>query len=646
MCGIAGYSGAFSPGVLEPMSAALRWRGPDGEGRWSDEAAGVGLAHRRLAILDTRPEGDQPMANAAGDVVICYNGEIYNYRELRRELEGAGFAFRTGTDTEVLLALYERDGAAMLERLNGIFAFAIWDAKAGRMLLARDHAGVKPLYYAQTPSGVLFASELKALRAWEGLDRTVDARAIALHLSYLWAPAPYTMFRAVRKLEPGMAMTLEGGRVARRWRHYALPEPAPEHGRSEAAWAGALAEVFERCVTRQLVSDVPVGAFLSGGLDSSAIVAMMARAGTLGDFPCYTIAFEGSEDPGLTADLPYARRAAAHLGVRLEETPVAPAMLEDLPTMLFHLDEPQADPAPLNALAIARAARADGIKVLLSGAGGDDVFTGYRRHLALRMERYWSWSPRALRRAARAASTLLPAGSGIGRRARKQLANAHLDPDDRLVSYFLWLDAERRDALLSPDLREALEGFDPLDPLRETLAAHPARHDPIERMLLLEQTFFLPDHNLNYTDKTTMAAGVEGRVPFLDPELLAFAARIPTELKQKGRTGKHILKKAMEPFLPREVIHRPKTGFGVPLRRWMEGELRELVEETLDPRTLRDRGWFDPQAVARLRADNAARRLDAAYPLFALVCLELWARLFIDAQPHDPPKPLHNVHAN
>jgi asparagine synthase (glutamine-hydrolysing) len=662
MCGIAGFQGDYSAGLLERMTAAVAHRGPDGCGTLllpgEGGAAPTGLGHRRLSIIDLSERGRQPMAApcprcgsaGAADLALTYNGEVYNFAELRRELRAQGHRFHSGTDTEVLLHLYAEAGLAMPERLNGIFAFALRDGRAagrpagverGDVLLVRDQIGVKPLYVAETRRGVLFASELKALLQCGDLPRQVDPEAVYQALAYLWTPAPRTALVGVRKPPPGSALLLRGGRVAREWRYYRLPYGRAPLPGSEREVADELRERLAEAVRRQMVSDVPVGAFLSGGLDSSAVVAMMKRAQPQARPRCYSIGFRGGEElDGAAPDLPYARRVAAHLGVELHELEIGPESSGELERMVWHLDEPQADPAPINALRICERARDLGTTVLLSGAGGDDIFSGYRRHRALRAERAWRWLPALVRRGLAAPARALRAGGNGGwmdhvalRRAAKLFAHAGLPADERAVAYFWWNDVELRRALLAPGPRAAVAGRTGAEPLLASLAEIADERDPLNRMLFLETRHFLADHNLNYTDKMGMASGVEVRVPLLDLELVEFAARIPSAYKQRGREGKAVFKRAMEPLLPRDVIYRSKTGFGAPLRQWLRGELREVVDETLSPRSLASRGLFEPAAVRRLLELERAGRVEGAYTVFALMCVELWCRMFVDAAP-------------
>jgi asparagine synthase (glutamine-hydrolysing) len=439
------------------------------------------------------------------------------------------------------------------------------------------------------------------------------------------------MLKAVRKLEPGTALRIRDGRLQRKWRFYDLP-----FDQEFVDWptGDAIIQVrkyLTQAVERQLVSDVPVGAFLSGGLDSSSVVALAQRAMGNERLQCFTIGFR---DPralaeGMAEDLPYAQRVANQLDVDLHAIYVGPEMVDELPNMVFHLDEPQADPAPINALFISRLAREHGIKVLLSGAGGDDIFTGYRRHYALNQEPLWSWLPHGVRTGiSRAAGALRPT-SELRRRVSKALRNADLEGDERIAAYFHWIDPYQLNTLLSDDLLAATaEG--PPGPVLDAIHALPASVPPLNRMLYLEGKFFLADHNLNYVDKVSMANGVEVRVPMLDPDLVALAARLPLRLKQRGRMGKWVLRKAMAPYLPRAVLYRSKAGFGAPLRNWLREDLRPLVDELLSERSLAERGVFDPQGVRNMIRADRERRHDASYTIFSMMCIELWCRMFVD----------------
>jgi len=631
MCGIIGYSGRFEHGSLESGIRAICHRGPDDAGSFFDDGAAVGLGHARLSIIDLSPLGHQPMQALDGAVQLVFNGEIYNYRELRKELEAKGHAFRGHSDTEVILHLYLEEGEKMLSRLNGIFTVAFFDARTGTTLVARDALGVKPLYYTEQPHGVAFASEIKGLlRLVPGL-RELDPVSLHRYLTFLWCPGEGTPLKAVRKLLPGEAMVLRQGKVERRFTWYRLPAfrgVSRDLGEREAV-EGTVHHV-RAAVQRQMVADVPVGAFLSGGLDSSAVVAFAREIAP--DLQCFTIRQVGGTEAGVTDDLPYAERVAKHLGVKLHTVEIeASRMAGDIERMVWQLDEPLADPAPLNVLYICEVARQSGMKVLLSGAGGDDLFTGYRRHHALLLQRYWDWVPRGARGLIESAAARLDQRRPWLRRLAKATNGAGLEGDERIANYFRWARESELLGLFSEESRRAIGPTAALAPMLDFMRPLPGQLPPIERMLALEQRFFLADHNLPYTDKMSMAVGVEVRVPLLDLELVDFSARVPSEFKQRGKTGKWVFKKAMEPYLPHDVIYRPKSGFGAPIRRWMRHELRPLVGDLLGESSLRRRGLFDPAAVSRLIAANQEGRVDASYTLLSLLAIEIWCRRFVDA---------------
>lgn len=633
MCGIVGLWA--TDGDISRIGAAISaiaHRGPDAHGSYNDAIAGVALGHTRLAIIDVSPAGAQPMLHDDGLVALVFNGEIYNYKDLRAPLVEAGVSFRGHSDTEVLLHLYLRYGREMLPKLNGIFALAIYDKRKGELLLARDALGVKPIYFTQSTCGFAFASEIKALRELVSDLGVVNAVGLNQYLTHLWSPGPSTMFTNVQKLDPGEWILVAGGRIVDKQRWHT---PAPMRLRALAMTAdvasNAVRYTLRRAVHRQMVADVPVGAFLSGGLDSSAVVAFARELAP--DIRCFTIETTGGRDAGEADDLPYAKRVAKHLNVKLDVVQVdASRMAADVERMVWQLDEPLADPAPLNALYIAQLARESGIKVLLSGAGGDDLFTGYRRHLAVQHERLWSWLPQDARVALGRWTSRLDQRSGIGRRLGRLFAGAGKSGDERLAAYFAWATPDTLRPLFSADMLARLTGTRADQPMLDYLRELPRELSPLAKMLALEQRFFLADHNLLYTDKMSMAIGVEVRVPFLDLDLVDLAVSIPDALKQRRTIGKWVLKRAMEPLLPHDVIYRPKTGFGAPLRRWMRNDLKMLLNDLLSPASLKSRGLFDPAAVQKLIVDNETGRRDGAYILFSLLCIEIWCRRFMDVK--------------
>ncbi|MDQ3935390.1 MAG: asparagine synthase (glutamine-hydrolyzing) [Actinomycetota bacterium] len=635
MCGICGYAGRGSDALVESMTAAMPHRGPDGSGVRTFEArdgrAGAGLGHRRLSIIDPTPRGAQPMSYAGGALWITYNGELYNFRELRAELERDGFAFTSDCDTEVLLAMYRRHGRDMLDRLNGIYAFGIWDDERGELFLARDRLGVKPLYHAEHGGSLYFASEVKALLP--ALPQVaLNEAAVPAYLTFLWVPDPETMFRGVRMLPAGHYAVWRDGRLdIRQWWDMSF---APER-RPEDEWAGAVRESVQESVRRQMVSDVPLGGFLSGGLDSSAIVAEMSRVA--GRVSTYTVGFspEDLSHDIIPDDVRYSREIAKRFDVDYHEQILETEMVDLLPKLVWHMDEPVADPAAITTYLICSAA-SERLTVILSGMGGDEVFAGYPRHLAARLGRALDVAPARLRSAIRRSLegrlTMGKPGRlrGPRRNLMKFLRGIDAPFDRRYLTSTSYYRPDELPALLSGDMRPVLADNDPF-----------ARHDEyfdrvagqhwVNQLLYVDMKTFLPNLNLTYTDKMSMAASTEVRVPLLDDEVVSLSGRIPANLKLHGTTRKYVFKKSMEPVLPRSVIYRPKAGFSAPLRSWLVGELAPMVDDVLAPERVARRGLFDPAEVRRLVEANRAGTEDNALRLWALLTLELWQQTFVDA---------------
>jgi asparagine synthase (glutamine-hydrolysing) len=629
MCGIAGiYGGNLS--TIESANFAISHRGPDDYGIYTNQSLKVALGHQRLSIIDTSSLGHQPMTSDDDRFVLVFNGEIYNYQELRVELIEKGFTFKSKSDTEVLLNLYLLEGKGMLSKLNGIFVFAILDTHSGSLFIARDALGVKPLYYLVKDSMFAFASEIKALLKFVPDNKELDIESINHYLSFLWCPGDGTPLRSVKKLLPGEAIVVKNGRIIDKWLWYKLPiltNIKKDLDKGQAI--SGVTKYLKQAVQRQMVADVPLGAFLSGGLDSSAIVAFARELHP--DIRCFTIETKGKQDEGITNDLPYARRVAKHLNVALDVVSIdSHKMAYDLEFMVKQLDEPLADPAALNVFYISRLAKEQGIKVLLSGAGGDDVFTGYRRHYALQLERYWSWLPKTIRIRMENISKNLNTNNSFSRRLSKMFNGAGLEKTDRLINYFRWSDDSLLQSLYSPEFKSQLSKSDSNQVMQDFLEPILTSSSSLDQMLSLEQRFFLSDHNLNYTDKMSMAAGVEVRVPFLDLDLVDFSSKIPNQFKQRRGVGKWVLKKAMEPYLPKDIIYRPKTGFGAPLRTWMQNDLKEIMEDLLSNKGINNRGFFSAQKVEKLMIDNNLGKIDASYTLFSLLCIEIWCRAYID----------------
>ncbi|HIG69291.1 MAG TPA: asparagine synthase (glutamine-hydrolyzing) [Myxococcales bacterium] len=635
MCGIAGYAGLHDPELLRPMTDAMIHRGPDDSGTWYDADAEIGFGHRRLAIIDLSPAGRQPMSNADESIFITYNGELYNYLEHRERLAKKGYPFRSNSDTEVMIALYETMGIDFLNELNGIFAFALWDAKKRRLILARDHAGVKPLYYRQDGRKLYFASELKALLKVPGSSRELHTPSVPDYLTFLWVPGENTLLSGIKKLEPGHFAIWEDGQLeTKRWFNI---EYEPDESRTEAQWNEEVHDSFMNATKRQMVSDVPLGAFLSGGLDSSSIVACMRNVYPDREINTYTVRFDRgamAREQGVD-DYPYARKVAKAIGVRLKSVMLQPEVISLLPKMVYHLDEPDADPAVFPSYLISKLAREDGTTVLLSGTGGDEVFFGYRSHQAYRLYERFAWMSRfpissMTRAGVKMSSSLLGAQNRYARRIAKFRRGLMQSGLDRHLEVADWSSHAAREGLFNDSVFDSMDSWDSSESMRRYHDDFVGEGELNLHSHLLIQTF-LAAHNFLYTDKSSMAVGLEARVPFMDVELMRLCARIPERYKLKGNVTKNVLKNAMGRYLPRDLIHRKKTGFGAPLRKWIQDDLQEVIQFFLGPEQVSRRGIFNPDQVQRIVKENTAGRADHAYLIYALVNLELWMQSFLDA---------------
>jgi asparagine synthase (glutamine-hydrolysing) len=631
MCGISGIlrrPGARSERLCDERQ---RHRGPDDCGHYSDPLGRAELWFRRLSILDLSAAGHQPMPNEDGTVWLVFNGEIYNYRPLRAELESRGHVFRSRTDSEVLLHLWEECGRHMLDRLNGMFAFAIWDERKGEAFLARDHAGIKPLYVTTTDGQLAFASEAKVLLSLPDVDTTVDPIALRQYLTFLYVPGERTMWRGIRKLPAGGWLSWTAQRVETgTWWDW---DQSTQDDRSPAEWAAAVRETLLETVERQLVSDVPLGALLSGGLDSSAVVAAAREVRSGESLRAYTsrVVHEGRLD--YADDLPYAREVASRLGIDLVEKDIAPSLTRLLPLLVWHTDEPLADPAIANSYLLCRSAREDGTVVLLTGNGGDELYHGYRSHTAIRLAKSASIVPPPLARVAGALAGGLVDQFGLStrnapRRAVRMLRFLGASPEQRVVELADWGSPEVRSRVLARE-----PGGEPLDVYGDFVRHFErsrARTDEERWTYVLFKTF-LPAHVLAYGDRTSMAPSVELRVPLLDRAMIEQAGRIPASLKYRDGQQKWILAEAVKDWLPPSIRTRPKTGFGIPLRQWLAGDLYRQMRQVLLGEQFHSRGLFDRVGVEATLDDLETNRRDVAYTVWALFTFEMWARTFVDA---------------
>ncbi|MBK6312964.1 MAG: asparagine synthase (glutamine-hydrolyzing) [Blastocatellia bacterium] len=640
MCGICGAVGTFDRGHVESMLARIAHRGPDDEGVYISDPMPNGsvgaLGHRRLSIIDLSSAGHQPMADASGRFWMTFNGEVYNYRELREELRGLGHEFVSGTDSETIVYAYREWGPQCVEHFNGMFAFAIWDEEKQELFAARDRLGIKPFYWTILdgrdggPKGFAFASEIKAFLDLPGFDRSFDFEALHQYLTFLWVPDPRTIFSSVKKLRPGHRMLVSA----------ANPEPLIEEfwdvrfdvdrSTSEDEWKDRLIEGLGRAVDRRLIADVPLGAFLSGGVDSSLIVALMTERM---DRPVqtYTIGFrdEDLKHDIQEDDVVWARKIAKLFKTDASERILEPDVMDLLPKLVYAMDEPVADPAIVTSFLICREAR-ETLTVLLSGMGGDELFAGYPRHKAMKIAGYYNAVPAGV---SRPLVDRLPASrpgpfNAPLRNLKKLAKSAALPWSERYLGFGTYFTDAEKVRLYAPALRERSGGFDAYEEHRRHLL-RVAAEDPLNQLLYLDLKTFLPCLNLTYTDKTSMAVALEARVPFLDHEFVALAGRMPPELKLKGLRSKYVLKKAAERHLPRDVVWRKKAGFRAPVRAWLANELKPMVEDLLSPERVAKRGLFDYAEVRRIIDDNLSGREDNSLKVYQLLTLELWHEAFL-----------------
>jgi asparagine synthase (glutamine-hydrolysing) len=632
MCGIVGVaaldpSRTPDPRVLERMLACVRHRGPDDEGRFS--GPGILLGHRRLSIIDVEG-GHQPLRGRRPDTVAVVNGELYNYRELGRRLEAGGSRFRTGSDSEVMAHAWDAWGLACLDEFDGMFAAAVWDGSARRLILARDRMGEKPLFYTVADGLLIFGSELSAVIAHPVVDARIDLRALREYLALEYVPAPHSIVEGVHKLEPGSALVLDNGNLHFH-RFWTLdPTPAPQSVSYEDA-VRELRHRLEHAVQSRLVSDVPLGIFLSGGIDSSSIAALAARHGALDTF---TIGFD---ETGFD-ESDHARAVARHIGSRHHERIVRPGELPDLvPGLGRLLDEPIGDASILPTAVLSRFAR-EHVTVALGGDGGDELFAGYPMHQAHRLAPWLRAVPPFMWSLLRSGASALPVTHGnftLGFRAETFLRGAASGPP---LNHVLWMSSfspAEQQALLAPDVRHAASDADPFAAIcrrwRESEGA-----PPLARATHLDAGTYLPDDILVKVDRASMAVGLEVRAPFLARAVVEHAFSLPDAYRMRGFTGKRILRDAVRDLLPRQILQRPKKGFGMPVAAWLNGALRPLVYDLLGETAVRQAGLFEPREVRRLLDQHGRMERDNRKQLWTLLVFELWRREHIASRATAP----------
>jgi len=627
MCGIAGFvdrnatraeagpGPSASAALVRAMCDVIRHRGPDDDGFFVGDGAAIGM--RRLSIIDLSG-GHQPIGNEDGSVWVVFNGEIYNYRELRAELLARGHLFTTDTDTETIVHAYETWGEDAFSRLRGMFGIALWDRRRRTLLLARDRVGIKPLHYAECGDRLYFGSEIKSILAAGALDRTLSVPALEHYLSFLYTPADATIFAGIRKLPPGHFLRWKDG-TSTIERYWQLP--------NDEAFDGSFAEASERlagiladAVRSHMVSDVPIGALLSGGIDSSLVVGLMARASSR---PIKTFSI-GFDEPAYD-ELEGARRIADHFGTDHHEMIVRPDALAVVDSLVEHFDEPFGDSSAVPTWYVSQMARRH-VTVVLSGDGGDELFGGYDRYVPhSRVQKFDAVAGSLGRRAAAAAWPLLPHGVT----GKNFLRHVSQDQAGRYVQSVAFFQADEMDALLSGDLRQMLGPRRAADQALERFAA--SSHLPWpSRMMRFDFDTYLPDDILTKVDRMSMAHSIESRVPLLDHEVVSFAASLPAHMKLTANERKRVLKHAAATVLPAEVFTRPKHGFGVPIGAWFREPLREFVADTLQSPRARQRGYFEPRFVDRIVGEHLAGRRDHTLRLWQLLMFELWHREYLD----------------
>lgn len=637
MCGITGATWsdqrlAIDPPTLERMTSILAHRGPDDAGTYSSEfrlrgpyaaMPGVALGFRRLSIIDV-DGGRQPMSNEDGSIWVTFNGEVYNFPALRHRLEGAGHTFRTASDTETIVHLYEDEGLDCFSHLNGMFAIAIWDSNERRLVLARDRLGQKPLVYHHQPGRLVYGSELKSILQVPGIPRQLDPAALDAYLTYQYVPHPRTIFSGVRKLPPGHFAIYQDGELT--IDTYWEPNLAREAQLTERAAIQELRELLTSAVQMRMRSDVPLGAFLSGGVDSSLIVSLMQRQSSR-PIKTFSIGFPVAEYD----ETRFAQQVADHLGTEHFNFEVTPDAVEMLPKLVWHYDEPFADSSAIPVWYVSQLAR-EHVTVALSGDGGDELFAGYPRYRAVWLGHLLDATGPLRHFLGAPAWQRLPGArqKSVVRRFKRFSEFLGQSPQKRYLQWIAIFNETRRAALYSDDFLEHLPNEDPVGFLNSAWRASGGR-DPVTSASLADLRTYLPCDILNKVDIASMAHSLECRQPFLDHRVVEYAARLPVSLKFRRGQGKLLLRNTFKSQLPNEIWNRSKMGFGVPLDHWFRNELREMAHDVLLGGTATDRGYFQAAAVERLLSEHEQERFDHAYRLWALLVLELWLREWVDS---------------
>jgi len=626
MCGIAGYLNYdFSDEYFQHIHAIQRHRGPDHQGDWKE--GNVAFFHQRLSIIDLSEEANQPFLKH--DLTIIYNGEIYNYKELRKGLENQhNIQFRTSSDTEVLLELYRIHQSACLDFLRGMFVFAIYDRSDQSIFIARDPFGIKPLFYTSNSEKFAFASELKTLKGLPGFNKTINYQALSGDVNYLWVPGNESIFMNCYKLPAGHFMKINNEGECH-FQQYWVIDPGQKIKSDNAI--EMLDSIINDSITRHMVADVPVSAFLSGGLDSSLLAVLAHKHAPLTTYTIKTLESDRKIEK-MPDDSRYASIVSEKYGFDHHEIEITPEITSELPQMVYYLDEPIGDPAAINTYLICNAARENGSKVLLSGMGADELFFGYRRQKATLLAMKYQHIPATLRKAITKSVGKLPVRVGnkslkVVRWARRFETFANLPPSDAYMRSYSYYDDVELQNLFIEDIEENIKA---LHQSHDEIFNRYYSDDPINKMCYTDTQLFMQGLNLTYTDRASMAASVEVRVPFIDKEVVAFAMSISGELKFKNRVTKYVLKKVAEKYLPKEIIYRPKASFGAPIRSWISGDLSGMVNDLLSTKKVKERGIFNPIFVRDLIESDKKGLKDNAYQIYQLLTIELWFQQFVD----------------
>lgn len=629
MCGIIG---SFNFEINKEILNSIIHRGPDDHGIYNDKK--INLGHTRLSIQDLSKNGYQPMRSQCQNYVLVYNGEIYNKNELQKLINSNGIFLKGDSDTEVLLNLFLLYREECLNYLNGIFSFAIWNIKDETLFIARDFYGVKPLYFIEKNNQFHFSSELKALIYLSKLTSEINYESLLNYFTYLWVPGPDTLFKNFSKLEAGHYIIVKNSKIVLKKQYYDLlknKQLKRNYNFKEIKYNTK--KLIEEAVKKQLISDVKVGSFLSGGIDSTVITTLASKYCDK-SFEAFTILnkdFKNNSEREFADDYKYAKIVASNLGIKLNTLEVNhETLIKEINEMTKFSDEPTSDPSAINTMLISKSARSAGFKVLLSGIGGDDIFSGYRRHSALYYEKYWKWTPELLKLILNKTLSKIKTQNNFVRRFKKIFEYSHLKNNESINSYFYWLNPELIKSTLKNkdfDFKDYQKNLTILKDLDQLDNNH-VNISKLSKMLYLELKYFLGDHNLNYTDKVAMHSGVEVRVPFLDKDLVNYVSSLEDKYKIQSFQNKWLLKKSMKNIIPSEIINRKKIGFGLPIRSWVKNELNETINDTINSSNSIIKNYIDKKQFINLINMNHSGIIDSSYFIFNIFCLELWFRNF------------------